>query len=102
MAGGGGMHGRGACMAGGSMHVGGGGYAWQGHVWHGGHAWQGGVFGRVCVAGDVLGRRDGHCSSRHASYWNAFLFKMNLKAMSFLVFSLGLPLLLPSSVVFPK
>ena len=44
------MRGRGACMAGG-MHGG------------GGHAWQGGVHGR----------RDGHCSDRYASYWNAFL-----------------------------
>ena len=30
----------------------------------GGHAWQ----GRMCD------RRDGHCSGRYASYWNAFLF----------------------------
>ena len=28
-----------------------------------GHVWQ----------GDVRGRRDGHCSGRYASYWNAFL-----------------------------
>ena len=33
-----------------------------------GHAWQGGL----------RGRRDGHCSGRYASYWNAFLFNMNL------------------------
>ena len=37
----------------------------------GGHAWQGrGVHGK----GNVRGRRDGHCSGRYASYWNAFLF----------------------------
>ena len=42
-----------------------------------GHAWQG-----VCVCvvgvmhgkGGVRGRRDGHCSGRYASHWNAFLF----------------------------
>ena len=34
-----------------------------------GHMWQG-----VCVAGsDMHGRRDGHCSRRYVSYWNAFL-----------------------------
>ena len=32
----------------------------------GGHAWQ----------GVRSGRRDGHCSGRYASYWNAFLFKL--------------------------
>ena len=31
----------------------------------GGQAWEG---------GGVRGRRDGHCSGRYASYWNAFLF----------------------------
>ena len=47
----------------GEVHVGG--YAWQrGHVWH----W-------ACMAGGMRGRRDGHCSGRYASYWNAFLFK---------------------------
>ena len=36
-----------------------------------GHAWQGrGVYGK----GGVRGRKDGHCSGRYASYWNAFLF----------------------------
>ena len=35
-----------------------------------GHAWQGGA----CVTGGVHGRRDGHCSRRYTSYWNAFLF----------------------------
>ena len=34
----------------------------------GGHAWQG-----ACLAGGVRGRRNGHCSGRYASYYNAFL-----------------------------
>ena len=29
------------------------------------HVWQGGM----------RGRRDGHCSRRYASYWNAFLLR---------------------------
>ena len=97
---GGGMCGRGACMAGvmhdrgmcmaGGMHVGG--HAWQvGCVWQGsmcgreacvagamhgrGACMTGGVHGQeVCMAG---GRRDGHCSGRYTSYWNAFLLKYN-------------------------
>ena len=29
---------------------------------------------KACMAGGgVHGRRDGHCSGRYASYWNAFL-----------------------------
>ena len=71
MAGGGmcgrGMHGRGACMAGG-MHG-------------GGHAWQEGMCGRgACMAGGMHGgyyevrSRSGRC----ASYWNAFLLSMRL------------------------
>ena len=28
--------------------------------------------------GAVRGRKDGHCSGRYASYWNAFLFKFNM------------------------
>ena len=47
MPGGGGVHGRGACMAGVA----------------------GGVHGR----GDMRGRRDCHCRGQYASYWNAFL-----------------------------
>ena len=35
-----------------------------------GHAYLGGG-----VAGGVRGRRDGHCSGRYASYWNAFLLR---------------------------
>ena len=46
---GGGMHGKGACMAGGGMR----------------------------------GRRDGHCSGRYASYWNAFLFQLTSKHILF-------------------
>ena len=49
-----GMHGWGCALRGG-MH--------GGDVHDRGHAWQGGM----------RGRRDGHCSRRYASYWNAFL-----------------------------
>ena len=42
----------------------GGGHAWWGACVVGGCAWQEG--GMHCV-------RDGHCSGRYASYWNAFL-----------------------------
>ena len=44
-------------------------YMWQGACVAGNHAWQ-----RTCMAGGMRGRRDGHCSRRYASYWNAFLF----------------------------
>ena len=27
----------------------------------------------ACMAGGVCGRRDGYCSGRYTSYWNAFL-----------------------------
>ena len=53
----GGMHSKGVCTAG-------------GHAWHG-----------ACMAvgrGGVRGWKDGHCSGRYASYWNAFLFKFNM------------------------
>ena len=62
----GGVHGGGgghaACMAG-DMH--GGGACMAGRL-----VWQG-----VCMVGGrgVHGRRDGHCSGRYTSYWNAFL-----------------------------
>ena len=40
----------------------------------GGCAWQGAMHDRgACVAGGVRARRDGHCSGRYASFWNAFL-----------------------------
>ena len=63
---------RGGCTAGLGM--------WQGACMVEG-AWQGGVYGRwACMVGGVhgkgggvRGRRDGHCSGRYASYWNAFL-----------------------------
>ena len=69
----GGMHGMGACVAGRDMHDRGcvaGGRCGKGvcvvwgacMAWE--HAWQ----------EDMRGRRDGHCSERYASYWNAFLF----------------------------
>ena len=46
----GGVHDKGACVAGG--------YAWQG--------------------GGVPGRRDGHCSGRYPSYCNAFLLDQHI------------------------
>ena len=51
------------------------GHAWQGDIHGRGHALHdGGMHGRgACVAGGVHGRRDGHCSGRYATYWNAFL-----------------------------
>ena len=57
------MCGMGACVVGGACMA-------------GGHAWQG-----ACVAGGVhgrgmRGRRNGHCSGRYASYWNAYLLSM--------------------------
>ena len=79
---GGSMHGRGACVAEG------------GHAWWGacmavgmvgdmygsgcvaGSAWQGGMHG-----GGVRSRKDGNCSGRYASYWNAFLFVYVLKKL---------------------
>ena len=57
----------GACMAG-DVH--GGGVYGRGVCMVRGHAWQG-VAG---IAGGMHGRKDGHCSSRYASYWNAFMF----------------------------
>ena len=41
---------------------------------------EGGVHGReACVAGGGMhSGRDCHCSRRYASYWNAFLFSMQL------------------------
>ena len=45
-----------------------------------GHAWQEDMYVRECAwQGGMRGRRDGHCSRRYASYWNAFLFPMSLK-----------------------
>ena len=66
---------KGACMAKG-------GHAWQrgGHAWwrrgmHGREfAWQGACVAGGCAwQGGMCGRRDGHCSGRYASYWNALL-----------------------------
>ena len=82
----GGMHGRGVCVVGGGACVAGGmhdrGYARQ----EGGHAWQGVCMGGMhdrgaCIGGrGMCGRRDGHCSGRYATYWDAFLFKLRLVA----------------------
>ena len=66
-----------------------GGCAWSGeHVWQGVYMVGGMHGGWVCVvcgggsmrdrgpcmAGGMGGRRDGHCSGRYASYWNALLY----------------------------
>ena len=59
-------------MAGG-MH-GGGGHAWQWSCVAGGVHGRGYVWQRCAWQGGMLGRIDGHCSGRYASYWNAFLF----------------------------
>ena len=68
----GGVCGRGTCIVGGGVCMAGG-HAWQGVCGEGacmvgGCAWHGGMHGW----GGVRGRRDGHCSRRYASYWNAF------------------------------
>ena len=62
MRGSGGVRGRGVCMVGG-MHG------------RGGHVWQGGcmVGEGMCGKGGMCGRKNGNCSGRYASYWNAFL-----------------------------
>ena len=69
---GGGVHGRGACVAGGQGAC----VAGVGACMAGGCVWQGGMHGRgACVAGGM------HCryyeirsmSGRYVSYWNAFL-----------------------------
>ena len=49
------------------------GRAWLGACIAGGDVWQ-----RGCVARGMRGKRDGHCSGRYASYWNAFLFVTEL------------------------
>ena len=59
----GGMHGRGACMEGGMCDR--------------GACMTGGMHG-----GGMYGRRDGHCSRQYASYWNAFLFDIQLIGVS--------------------
>ena len=73
----GGVHGRGACMVGGMCGRGG----MHGSRW--------GMHGRgVCVVrGGMRGRRDGYCSRRYASYWNAFLY---FSIFSFLLFMICL------------
>ena len=68
------MYGRGVCMAGGMQ---GRGHVWQGASMTGDHAWQGGMYGKGMRGGEggMRGRRDGQCSRRYASYWNAFMFR---------------------------
>ena len=94
----GGMHGRGRCAWQGGMH-GRGFHAWQWGM-HGGACvtggnvcGRGGMHGGACVTGGNVcgrggmcgrgggmhGRRDGHCSRRHTSYWNAFLLPIYFK-----------------------
>ena len=54
-----------------------------------GHVWQGVCGGGACMAGGVRGTRDGHCSRRYASYWNAFLFQINLRTTRALILIWG-------------
>ena len=63
-----GVHGKGGYMhgVGGACVVVGGMHGREEACVAGGHAWQGGMHGK----------RDGHCSRRYASYWNAFLSEM--------------------------
>ena len=71
---GGGMCGGGACMCGRGSCVTEE-CAWQG-VCHKGHTWQGAcMVGGYAWQGGARDRRDGHCSGRYASYWNAFLLR---------------------------
>ena len=62
-------------MVGGGMH--GGGMHGRGCVWQGacvaGGACMASGMALVCMAGDVRGRRNSHCSGWYTSYWNAFL-----------------------------
>ena len=60
-----------------------------GHAWWRGvcmvreHAQQGDVHGGGCASQrDVRCRRNGNCSGRNVSYWNAFLFFFYLRHMS--------------------
>ena len=83
--------GGGACMVGGHVWQGvrcgwqgvhgGGGIRGRGTC-GGGHVWQGVCMAGGCVAkGGMRGRRDGHCSGRYASYWNAFLSKVKVRIL---------------------
>ena len=65
-----------------------GGCAWQrGHKWQGVCVAEGACVVEACMAGGGMhvwwgggthGRRDGHCSGRYVSYWNAFLLHLRL------------------------
>ena len=65
-----------ACLAGGAC-VAEGGACMAGGMCGRGHVWQGGVHGG---GRDMHGNRDGHCSGRYASYWNALLFFISVLA----------------------
>ena len=66
-----------ACMAGG-MHGGVQGAYMAGGVHAIGVCVAGGMHGGGCAFQEGMhGRRDGHCSGRYASYWNAFLYYLN-------------------------
>ena len=71
----------GACVEGGTYMAG-----WGACV-EGGHAWQAGdVHGGIMHGvGGVCGRKNGNCSGRYASYWNAFLLNIfsNFGAVKF-------------------
>ena len=64
----------GACVAGGVCMAGGVCVAEGGSCVAGGYAWQ---EGGAMHGGGMHGRRNGHCSGRYASYWNAFLLRDN-------------------------
>ena len=71
------MCGKGVCMVKGGVH--------RGHAWQGlckvGACIVGGMHGGGLHGGEggMHGKRDGHCSGRYASYWNAFLFPICLE-----------------------
>ena len=55
--------------------------AWRGACMAGVGCVAGGMCGRggMCGKGGMGGRRDGHCSGRYASYWNAFLISLDYR-----------------------
>ena len=54
--------------------AGGGGVRGRGRAWQGKACMVWGMCGKGVSVGHMRGRSDSHCSGRHASYWNAFLF----------------------------
>ena len=100
----GGMHGRGDMHGRGYVwHAGGmqsGVHAWQrgaciakwGHAWRRGMCCRGHAWWGACMAGgSVRGRRDGHCSRRYASYWNAFMLIIIFKISPLMFLFLPIP-----------